>query len=261
VTLIVAQITDPHVRVGPGDAGSAEALAAAVRAVAEVDPSASAVLLTGDLTDHASAAEYGRVAELIAPLSMPIHLLAGNHDDADALRAHLGAPGAAGEPLQYTEDLGGLRLVACDTTIAGRDDGALGPERLAWLEAQLAADGDAPTIVAMHHPPLRIGVPVIDDVGLAAEDCAAVGGLVARHPQVKRIVAGHVHRAATGVAGGCAVFVCPSSYVQLALDLTEDASLMLVREPPGFGLHVAIDGELTSHVQPIGDFGPPFRLG
>jgi hypothetical protein len=43
------------------------------------------------------------------------------------------------------------------------------------------------------------------------------------------------------------VFVCPSSYVQLALDLTEDASLMLVREPPGFGPRVAIGG-------------PPFRL-
>jgi 3',5'-cyclic-AMP phosphodiesterase len=83
---------------------------------------------------------------------------------------------------------------------------------------------------------------------------------VGRHPQVKRIVAGHVHRAATGLVGGCAVFVCPSSYVQLALDLSEDASLMLVREPPGLGLHVAVDGELTSHVQPIGDYGPPFRL-
>jgi hypothetical protein len=59
--------------------------------------------------------------------------------------------------------------------------------------------------------------------------------------------AGHVHRAATGLVGDCAVFVCPSSHVQLALDLTEDASLMLVREPPGFGPRVAIDG-------------PPFRL-
>jgi Icc protein len=261
MTPIVAQISDPHVRVGPGDAGSAKALAAAVRAVAAVEPLPDAVLLSGDLTDHASAAEHELVAELIEPLPMPIHLLAGNHDDADALRAHLGAPGEPGEPLQYTADLGGLRLVACDTTIPGRDDGALGPERLGWLEGELSADDATPTILAMHHPPLRLGVSVIDELGLAAQDRAAVGEAVARHPQVQRIVAGHVHRAATGVAGGCAVFVCPSSYVQLVLDLTEDASLMLVREPPGFGLHVAIDGELTSHVQPIGDYGAPFRLG
>jgi 3',5'-cyclic-AMP phosphodiesterase len=232
VRLIVAQLTDPHVRVGPGD-----------------------------LTDHASAEEYRRVAELIAPLAMPVHVLAGNHDDADALREHLGAPGPAGEPLQYTADLGGLRLVAADTTIPGRDDGALGHERLAWLDAQLSADRDAPTLLAMHHPPLRMGIPVIDELALAPADRAAVAELVAGHPQVKQIVAGHVHRAATGVAGGCAVFVCPSSYIQLVLDLSQDASLALVREPPGFGLHVAVDGELSSHVQPIGDFGPPFRLG
>ena len=55
----------------------------------------------------------------------------------------------------------------------------------------------------------------------------------------------HVHRAATGLIGGCAVFACPGSYVQLALDLTEDASQLLVREPPGCGPH---------------ECGPPFRL-
>jgi 3',5'-cyclic-AMP phosphodiesterase len=261
VRRIVAQLTDPHVRVGPGDAGSAEALAAAVRALTDLEPVPDALLLTGDLTDHASAEEHERVAELIAPLPMPVHLVAGNHDDADALRAHLGAPGPAGEPLQYTADLGGLRLIACDTTIAGRDDGALGAERLAWIDSQLEADTQTPTLLAMHHPPLRWGMPVLDELGLAGADSAALAALVARHPQVKRIVSGHVHRAAAGMAGGCAVFVCPSSYIQLALDFADDASLALVREPPGLGLHVALDGEITSHVLPIGDFGPPFRLG
>jgi hypothetical protein len=33
-----------------------------------------------------------------------------------------------------------------------------------------------------------------------------------------------------------------------------------VREPPCFGLHVTLDDELISHVVPIGDYGPPFRL-
>ena len=262
MTLIVAQLSDPHLGIGPGDSGSAEALEAAVRKVAELDPAPDAVLLTGDITHHASAEEYGRVRELLEPLSMPIHFLAGNHDDADAMREHLGAPGAAGEPLQYTAPLGdGLRLVALDTTIPGRDDGALGAERLAWLEAELTAGGDTPILLAMHHPPLLLGIKPIDDLRLADEDIAAVAGLVTRHGQVTRIVAGHVHRTATGIAGDCAVFACPSSYVQLGLDLSESASLTLVREPPGFGLHVAIDGELTSHVLPIGDFGPPFRVG
>jgi 3',5'-cyclic AMP phosphodiesterase CpdA len=43
--------------------------------------------------------------ELLAPLSMPVHVLPGNHDDRDALREFFAPPGGDGEagaPLQYT---------------------------------------------------------------------------------------------------------------------------------------------------------------
>jgi len=258
--VILAQITDPHITIGPGDARSADALAAAVAAVNGLDPAPDAVLLSGDVTEHATGDEYERAAELLAPLSMPLHPLVGNHDDADGVRAHLGAPGRPGEPLQYATRIGPLRLVACDTTVNGRDDGALGPERLAWIEAELAEDRQTPTLLAMHHPPLLIGVGVLDEIGLAEADRLALGELMAVNPQVKRIVAGHVHRGAVGGLGGCPVFVCPSSYLQLALDLGPDSEIALVREPPAFGLHVTLGDELISHVVPIGDHGPPFRL-
>jgi 3',5'-cyclic-AMP phosphodiesterase len=258
--VILAQLTDPHITIGPGDAGSADALAKAVDAVLALDPTPDAVLMSGDLTEHASTEEYERAAELLAPLSMPLHLLAGNHDEADGLRAHLGAPGQAGEPLQYSLRLGPLRLIACDTTVGGRDDGALGTERLSWLQAELEHDRETPTLLAMHHPPVLIGVGVLDEIGLAEEDRLALAELMAANPQVKRIVAGHVHRGATGGIGGCPIFVCPSSYLQLALDLGPDSEIALVREPPAFGLHVTLGDELISHVVPIGDYGPPFRL-
>lgn len=258
--MILAQLTDPHITVGPGDAGSAEALAAAIAAVNAFDPLPDAVLLTGDVTEHASEAEYERAAELLAELSIPVHLLVGNHDEPDGMRAHLGAPGDRGQPLQYSQPLGPLRLVACDTTVRGQDAGALGPERLAWLEAELERDRATPTLLAMHHPPLLIGMDVLDEIGLAQADRLALRELVAANPQVKRIVAGHVHRGATGGIGTCPVFVCPSSYLQLALDLRADSEIALVREPPCFGLHVTLDDELISHVVPIGDYGPPFRL-
>jgi 3',5'-cyclic AMP phosphodiesterase CpdA len=259
--VILAQLTDPHITIGPGDAGSAEALAAAVDAVAGLDPSPDAVLLSGDVTEHGTEAEYERAAELLGPLSMPMHVLVGNHDDADGLRAHLGAPGKAGEPLQYALQLGPLRLIACDTTIGeGRADGALGPERLAWLEVELERARETPVLLAMHHPPVPIGVAVLDEIGLAEADGLALAELMGANPQVKRIVAGHVHRATLGAVGGCPVFICPSSYLQLALDLGPDSEIALVREPPAFGLHVALGDELISHVVPIGDYGPPFRL-
>jgi Icc protein len=258
LTLLLAQITDCHV--DDRDPASAEALAAAVDEVLGLNPLPEALLLTGDLANHASESEYRRVAELLEPLPMPVHVVPGNHDDRAGLRAHLGAPGTGEEPLQYAVEVGGLRVVACDTTIPGHDDGALGPERLGWLESELAAAPEQPTIVAMHHPPLRIGIPVIDELALADADRVAIGEVLARHRQVEAVVAGHVHRAITASSGGCPVFVCPSSYMQLALDFSPDAQLAIVREPRAIGLHVAVDGTVSSHVLPIGDYGAPIPV-
>ena len=45
------------------------------------------VLGTGDLTNWARPGEYERLAELLAPLTVPFLALPGNHDDRDLLRA------------------------------------------------------------------------------------------------------------------------------------------------------------------------------
>jgi 3',5'-cyclic AMP phosphodiesterase CpdA len=86
---------------------------------------------------------------------VPLYVLAGNHDDRGALHRHFGVPGADGEPVQYSADLGPLRLVVLDTTRPGEDAGELDAERLGWLDRELAAAPDLPTLLAMHHPPLR----------------------------------------------------------------------------------------------------------
>jgi predicted MPP superfamily phosphohydrolase len=86
---IIAQLSDPHIRVGPDDQNSARALANAVDTVLDLDPLPHAVLVTGDLADGGAAAEYDRFQELIAPLPMPVHVLPGNHDDLDWLAAEI----------------------------------------------------------------------------------------------------------------------------------------------------------------------------
>jgi 3',5'-cyclic AMP phosphodiesterase CpdA len=251
---LLAQLSDPHVN--DDDDGPALALAAAVRAVAALDPAPGAVLVSGDLTEHGSVSEYERVRELLSALTMPVHVLAGNHDDREALRKSFPLPSAvadtASEDYRYATRCGPLRLIGCDTTRPGRDDGAFGADRLAWLEARLTEDLDTPTIVAMHHLPLPTAIPAMDALGLSRADRGAIGELVGAFPHVGRVVTGHVHRAVVGTLGGCAVFACPSTHLQVALDLREPVRLTLVPGPPGFGLHIAVAGELVSHVQPVG---------
>jgi Icc protein len=258
---LLAQLSDPHVGAGePERGGPAEALAAAVGAVGALDPAPGAVLVSGDLVTHGTPAEYEQVRELLAPLSMPVHVIAGNHDAGDALRHAFDIPGGAGADVRYATRCGPLRLIVVDTTIPGREAGAFGEERRTWLASQLAAEPDAPTVVAMHHPPLLTGMRAFDAIGLPEADRLDLARLLARHPQVVRIACGHLHRTVMGGLAGCEVFVCPSTWVQARLDLSDPGHLELLREPPGFAVHLLLGGELTSHVQPVGDFGPPVPL-
>jgi 3',5'-cyclic AMP phosphodiesterase CpdA len=254
VTVLLAQLSDPHVDVADGAGGSVQALAAAVRAVLALRPLPDAVLVSGDLVQHGDPQAYARVRELLAPLPMAVHVLPGNHDDRDAMRAcfdEAGAAGAPGGPFRYAVRCGDARLIACDTTQPGRVDGRLDAEALAWLDEQLAAEPAAPAIVAMHHAPLLTGITAFDDLGLPAADRAALGELLARRPQARRVVAGHVHRAVAGVLGGCAVVACPSTDLQARLEIGAD-ELVLEPAPAAFALHVVLDdGEVLSHVQPI----------
>ena len=249
---LVVQLSDAHVR--DDDAEPERLFADAVRDVGAMEPTPGAVLVTGDLTEHGFPHEYERVRELLSPLTMPVHVLGGNHDDRENLRASFPVPGADGEDYRYTARCGPLRIVAVDTTDPGRVEGRLGAERLAWLDERLAEEPEIPTIVAMHHPPLLLGIPAWDDIGLPEADRWALGEVVAGHPHVRRIVAGHVHRAALGSVGACPVFACPSTWIQGRLDFAHPDELSVVAEPPGFAVHVAVAGELTSHVQPVGDW-------
>jgi 3',5'-cyclic-AMP phosphodiesterase len=226
------------------------ALAAAVEAVQALRPRPDAVLVSGDLVEHAEDGEYDQVRELLAPIDAPIHVLAGNHDERAALRRHFALPGVKDEPVQYAADLGPLRLVVIDTTRPGEDPGALDEERLSWLDAELQSAPEAPTVLAMHHPPLVTGIPVLDAIGLPAEDRRALAAVVERHPQVRRLVAGHMHRTITAVLAGRAVLAVPSTYMQARLDFLAER-LQTVPEPAGFAVHALLDGEVSSHIQQV----------
>src|ERR1700744_1450071 len=95
----------------PGDADPGARLAHAVTWIRAHGPQADAVLVTGDLADHATDEEYAAVRALLEPLAAPLYVLPGNHDDRAALRRNCELPGDAAAPINDTFDLGPLRLV------------------------------------------------------------------------------------------------------------------------------------------------------
>jgi len=250
---ILAQISDPHIMIGPGDIARDEALTAVVQAVVGLAARPDAVLVSGDITDDGEPRAYERAHELLAPLPVPVHVLPGNHDDRAALRARFSAgEGGAGDPVRYSVACGALRLVVCDTTQPGRDDGRLDASALEWLAAELAADPDTPTIVAMHHPPLLTGIAAMDAIGLPAADRAALAEIVAGSPQVRRITVGHAHRTAFGLLGACPVVICPGTHMRVRFEPT-GSEIAVEPGPPAFALHVLLPGgDVVTHMQAAG---------
>jgi 3',5'-cyclic-AMP phosphodiesterase len=245
--ILLAQLSDPHIGGGWGPRDPVEALAAAVRAVGELDPRPAAVLVTGDLTEAGTDHQCEQARTLLEELPVSFHVLPGNHDDRAALRRHFDLPGAGAEPVLYAVDLGAARLVILDSTRPGEDRGELDDERLAWLDGVLGEAGRTPTILAMHHPPIVTGMPPMEAMGLPEADRRALAAVLARHPQVRRVVAGHMHRPFAGALDGRAVLAAPSTYVQLRLDFTA-TELEVTGEPVGFALHAVMGDDVASHV-------------
>ncbi len=248
--MLLAQLSDSHIGADWGVGDPVAGLVAAVRGVRSVRP--DAVLVTGDLVDNATDAEYELVRELLEPLAVPTYVLPGNHDDRAAIRRHFELPGAGADPVQYSADLGGeLRLVVLDSLVPGEDSGSLDRERLGWLDSELASAPDAPTLIAMHHPPVLTGLAPWDAIGLPDADRHALREVIGAYPQVRRIVAGHVHHTFTSELAGCPTLTIPSTFLQARLNFSAD-KLELGEGPAGFAVHAVLDGGVVSHLEPVG---------
>ncbi|HET9676521.1 MAG TPA: hypothetical protein VFP21_03340, partial [Solirubrobacterales bacterium] len=157
--------------------------------------------------------------------------------------------------VDYAAEVGELRLVVLDSNVPRQDPGAFDPAQLRWLDEVLGREPERPAILAMHHPPLVTGVPKWDGINLSASERRALAGVVARHPQLRAIVGGHLHRVAASTLAGCPVLSVPSTYLQVLPDFEpkefEDEDFEWTG-PPGFALHVLLDGELSSQVELLG---------
>jgi 3',5'-cyclic AMP phosphodiesterase CpdA len=247
---LLVQLSDFHVGAPGGGRDPRRCLREALDAVAALPDRPDALLASGDLSDDGSPQSYAFVREELERLGLPYFVLPGNHDDRAALRQAFDLAGEGEEPINYAADLGPLRLVAVDTVLPGADRGELDDIALTLIEAELATAPEQPTLLAMHHPPLHTGIPPLDGICLEAGARAGLAAVLSRHPQVLRVVAGHLHRIVVGELAGRAVLTVPSTYVQARLDFTA-TDFGLGDDPPGFAVHAFAEGEIASHVQPI----------
>jgi 3',5'-cyclic AMP phosphodiesterase CpdA len=247
---LLVQLSDLHVGSNWNGVDPVLRLERAIDAVLGLPNPVGAVLVSGDLAGNGRAEEYAIVRQQLGRLDVPVHVVPGNHDDRALLRAALALPGDPAAPIDFAVDAGPLRLVGLDSTVPGQDPGEISLEQLAWLDACLAEHPTRPTLIAMHHPPLATAIPDWDGVNLVAPQRRPLAAVVERHPQVRALVGGHLHRIAAGSLAGRPVLSAPSTYLQARPDFLSE-EVEMDGEPPAFALHVWRDGELSSQIETV----------
>ncbi|MFH9698173.1 metallophosphoesterase [Streptomyces globisporus] len=241
MTLSVAHLSDPHITIGPGSAAPAAGLRAALGRVLALDPLPDCAVITGDLTERGEPGEYAALREEIDAFPLPLHLVTGNHDVPEALVGGFGGTRflGGGTGTSYVIEHPAFTVVVLGSWVSGSPGGRLGSGQVAWLGRALAERPGVPALVCLHHPPVPVGIPFLDAMGLA--DGPEPAGVVAAHPRVVRVLAGHVHRPVTAPFAGSTVAVAPSTYRQSGLVLREGVP-GYPDEPSAFLLHVLPDG-------------------
>jgi Icc protein len=261
--VLIAQISDLHIK-APGERayGRVDTAAALERCIATLnafEPRPDLVVISGDLVDTPTPAEYEHLKRLLAPLQIPFIGIPGNHDSGAMMRAafphcNYAAPGV----LDQVVNIGGLDIVLLDSSVDGKPYGTLEGATLQWLDATLAASKETPALIFLHHPPFRTGIGHMDVQNLLNAD--ALAPIIEKHPRVQLVAAGHVHRATLTMFAGVTATICPAPNHAVDLDLGAREPSFIV-EPPAFHLHVwfpgAGFGRVVTHSVPIGRFDGP----
>jgi 3',5'-cyclic-AMP phosphodiesterase len=261
----IAQISDLHIKppgaLAYGRVDTAGALERCVAALNEFRPIPDFVVISGDLADTPVSEEYEYLKRLLTPLKLPFAGIPGNHDSRDMMRVAFpqSAYALSSGPLNQKIEVGGLDLLLLDSSVAGKPHGELDAATLQWLDAMLASRADRPALLFLHHPPFIAGIWHMDRQNLL--NAGELASIIERHPRVRLIGTGHIHRAALAMFAGVPTTICPAPNHAVDLDLEHLREPSFKVEPPAFHLHCWFAGEgfgsVVTHQVPVGRFDGP----
>ena len=254
--MIIAQISDTHI-VPKGQEWKslpqtqiAGRLKLVVNHLNALNPKPDVVLLTGDAVDDAGLEGYAYLKEILKPLSIPLYIIPGNHDDREDLRVafchetYMPSEGF----IHYVIDDYPIRLIGLDTAISGQPYGILCRERIVWLSRVVQENLAKPTLIFMHHPLIKIGQKLLDTLNCQVTD--DFESIIHSFPNIIGIISGHFHKSCAAIYGGVLCFVAPSvAPVHYFEKASDEETKIIELTHPSFVLHKWIKGHsLVSEV-------------
>jgi 3',5'-cyclic AMP phosphodiesterase CpdA len=255
-------LTDTHL-IEPGCAiyGSDPAwrLRQAVASINAEHADAAFVIVTGDLAHWGQPEAYASLREELRALTVPVHLLVGNHDDRVAFRQAFDAtPTDPDGFVQYAFSLGGIRHIALDSNEPGVSWGVFCEQRARWLAYELSVATE-PVHLYIHHPPCPVGIGAMDRIALR-DTTPLRGALSPYKARLRHLFFGHLHRPIAGSWRGIPLSTVRATNHQVALHLGDSAQVPGSFEPPQYGVVLADAEQTIVHLHDFGDRSARFPL-
>jgi len=207
------QLSDSHIGFDkPANPDTKATYDAAIDRVLELADKPAFIIHTGDITHLATPDEFDAAAEIVKRARLDVHYAPGEHDILDAAtnaayleRFGKGATGGG----YYSFDHGGVHFVSLVNVVDLKANGlgSLGPEQLAWLDADLRGRSSSTPIVVFAHIPLWTIAP---EWGWGTEDSAQALKLLARFGSVT-VLNGHIHQLMQRVEGAVSFYTARST--------------------------------------------------
>ena len=262
--MLIAHISDTHIagwgKKSYGIAPMAENLHRCVNHINRLHPKPGVVLVTGDITNGGLLEEAERAKSILNKLQCPYYVIPGNHDHREILWSVFGGhacPSKAQGFINYVIEGYDIRLIGMDSTVPGSPGGEICRTRAVWLDELLSEANEQPTIIFMHHPPVKCGVSETDIDGFIGAD--RLGNVIEKYSNIERVICGHIHLQSHVRWRGTVVSTAPSTGMQLVLDLTLARPSEFVLEAPGYQLHYwSPEKNLVSHTIYVREIDGPY---
>ncbi len=260
--MLIAHISDAHVaeygKKAYGLVPTSEYFERCINHMNNFEPKLDLVLITGDLCNNPTPGENQRAADILSELKIPYYIVPGNHDKREYLLNSFKAacPTELDGFIQYTIEDFDVRIIALDSVTEGKSGGTLCKTRLEWLDKKLAEQPDRPTMIMLHHPPVRYGVHETDTDGFVGAE--EFGDIIEKYSNIERVLCGHVHMNCHAGWRNTTISTAASMGMQLGLDLTLVKESEFSIHPPSYQLHYkSLDAELISYVVSVRGLDAP----
>lgn len=203
-----------------------------------------AILVTGDLVHDPAPAAYERLAAILKTMTRPVFCIPGNHDEPSLMRQIMET-----DNISTTQSIVFDRwvIIMLDSFLPGTHAGCLSVTELEFLDQALTEHKDKHALICLHHPPVSVGSPWMDRMGL--QNPTDLFSIVDRHPQVRAILWGHIHQEFHAARNTVQLMAAPSTCVQFT---PRSDGYVRDHSPPGYRYLQLLDtGEIRTGIARI----------